>query len=487
MFSDTWKTMEMSNTEGKHHTYFRLESLKEQLEKLLKEASKLSNLDKEAVKSGSTIGPFQATFQKEGVSKARKPPLPPPRKPKVEQTCSSEDPIYPIYTNHYSPLVNDSVNLNLLRDKYVELEHEITNLNEMIKAEVDSSPSNKNYQAISTIQHIGESKAPLQLVKGLPHSANRFEEQREAFREIENGGVNKNNFYPYYFSDPNNDSFYKAVPRDTMTVEILQKQVKEALNLIEITIESSQNNLVSPNANKQNKPQNFEETRSSYSKRAPPPIPRQNVQSIGKLEIYGSTSEELEQEEGKCLIEPVYNNTSNISSNYDVYPLKEDDPYYSSVPMTGSLMEDKLEKIQREATLLNKRVETVVKDNKQHVAPASFDTGMLNLLGSSPRRKDKSCNLEEETDFKSSSQELLQEAEQTQIETEYLKAMLRQTRAENKSLKTSLQQAKDELERRMVLSNIPDELQVNSLCLSILKGFICTIISFHVIEFGTIK
>ena len=112
---------------------------------------------------------------------------------------------------------------------------------------------------------------------------------------------------------------------------------------------------------------------------------------------------------------------------------------------------------------------------------------MLNLLGPSPRRKYKSCNLEEETDFKSSSQELLQEAEQTQTETEYLKAMLRQTRAENKSLKTSLQQAKDELERRMVLSNIPDELQVNSLCLSILTGFICTIISFHVIEFGTIK
>lgn len=487
MFSDTWNTMEMSNTEEKHHTYFRLESLKEQLQKLLKEASKLSNLDKEVATSGSTEGPFQAPIQNDGVCKAQKPPRPPPRKTKIEQTCSSEGPLYPIYANHYSP-GNDSVKLNLLRDKYVELEHEMTNVAEMIKAEVNCGSSNKNYQATSTIQHIGENKSPLQFVRKPPHSANRWEEQREPLRETQNGGVNKNSTYPNYFSDPNNDSYYRAAPRETMTVEILQKQVKEALKLIEITIESNKNTLASPDVNEENKPQNFEATRSSYSKRAPPPIPLQNVQSSSKLEIHENMSEELEQEGGKCLKEPVYGNTrrpawsdKEILSIHEVYTFKEDNSYYSSVPMMGSLTEDELEKLRREAMTLNKRVETVVNDNKQHVGTVSSDTGMLKSLGPSTRRRYQSCNLEEESDFKSSSQDFLQEGEEIQTETEYLKAMLSQTLAENTSLKTSLQQATDELERKTILSNIPDELQVNSLSLSIVKDFIRIILSCRLI------
>lgn len=487
MFSDTWNTMEISNTEGKHHTYFRFESLKEQLEKLLKEASKLSNLDKETATSGTIEGPFQAAIQNHGVCKARKPPRPSPRKTKIEQTCSSEGPICPIYANHYSPR-NDSVKLNLLRNKYVELKHEMTNLAEIIIEEVNCGSSNKNYQATGTMQHIGENKFPLQFVRRLPHSANRWEEQREALRETQDGGVNKNDIYPNYFSDPNNDSYYRAAPRETMTVEILQKQVKEALKLIEITIESNKNTLASPNVNKENKPQNFEATRSSYSKRAPPPIPRQNVQSSTKLEIHESMSEELEQEGGKCLKEPVYGNTrrpvwsdKEILSSDDAYTFKEDNSYYSSVPMMGSLTEEELEKLRREATTLNKRVETVIKENKQHVGTASSDTGMFNPLEPSLRRKYQSCNLEEESDFKSSSQDFLQEGEQIQTETEYLKAMLQQTLAENTSLKMSLQQATDKLERRTILSSIPDELQVYSLSLSILKDFIRIIISCHLI------
>ena len=493
--------MEMINTDEKHHAYFRLETLKEQIQKLLKEASILSNRNKETATSGSIEEPFQVTIQKEGVCKALKPPRPPPRKPKVEQTSGIGD---PIYSNHYNPRVNDSVKLNLLSDKYVELEHEMTNLTEMIKAEVNCSSSNENYQAASTIQQNGQCNAPPQLVGALPHSVNKWEEQKKVLRKTQNGGLNENSFYPYYFSDPNNDPYYRTFPRKTMTVEILQKQLKEALKLIEITIKSSQNILASPNVvNKytgyvpipaprensqrmsklENKPQNFEEAMSSYCKRAPPPIPRQHLQTFSKLEIHGNTSEELEQEEGECLKEPVYGNTrqpvwndKEMSSNDDVYTFKQDDPYYSSVPMTdSSLTEDELENLRREAKMLNMRVDTVVKNNN-------------GSLGPSLRKNYNSCNLEKETDFKCSSQELLQEDEQAQPETEHLKAMLNQALAENDSLKMSLQQAKDELERRMVLSNIPDELQVNTLFLSILKDFISTKISYLLpYRIGTIE
>lgn len=430
-----WNTMETNNKDGKHHADFRLETLKEQAEKLLKETLILSNPDKETTTtSGSTEEPFQATVQNQGVYKARKPPRPPPRS------------------------------------------------------------SNNNYQAKSTVQQNGQCNAPPQLVGAFPHSANRCEEQRKALRETQNGGGNENSSYPNYFSDPNNDPYYRTTLRETMNVEILQKQLKEVLKLIEITIKSSQNTLASPNVNKyveyvpipvprensekmsklEIKPQNFEEAMSRYTKRAPPPVPHQHLQTFSKLEIHGNMSEELEQEEGACSKEPVDGKArqsvcsdNEMLSNDDVCTSRKEDPYYSSVTTTGSsLTEDKLQNLEREAAMLNKKVETVIKDNN-------------GSLGPSLRRKYQSCNLEKETDFKYSSQELLLEDVQTQPETEHLKAMLNQALAENDFLKTSLQQTKDELERRKVLSNIPDEAQVNTQFISILKYFISTKISYY--------
>lgn len=427
--------METNNKDGKHHADFRLETLKEQAEKLLKETLILSNPDKETTTtSGSTEEPFQATVQNQGVYKARKPPRPPPRS------------------------------------------------------------SNNNYQAKSTVQQNGQCNAPPQLVGAFPHSANRCEEQRKALRETQNGGGNENSSYPNYFSDPNNDPYYRTTLRETMNVEILQKQLKEVLKLIEITIKSSQNTLASPNVNKyveyvpipvprensekmsklEIKPQNFEEAMSRYTKRAPPPVPHQHLQTFSKLEIHGNMSEELEQEEGACSKEPVDGKArqsvcsdNEMLSNDDVCTSRKEDPYNSSVTTTGSsLTEDKLQNLEREAAMLNKKVETVIKDNN-------------GSLGPSLRRKYQSCNLEKETDFKYSSQELLLEDVQTQPETEHLKAMLNQALAENDFLKTSLQQTKDELERRKVLSNIPDEAQVNTQFISILKYFISTKISYY--------
>ena len=430
-----WNTMETNNKDGKHHADFRLETLKEQAEKPLKETLILSNPDKETTTtSGSTEEPFQATVQNQGVYKARKPPRPPPRS------------------------------------------------------------SNNNYQAKSTVQQNGQCNAPPQLVGAFPHSANRCEEQRKALRETQNGGGNENSSYPNYFSDPDNKPYYRTTLRETMNVEILQKQLKEVLKLIEITIKSSQNTLASPNVNKyveyvpipvprensekmsklEIKPQNFEEAMSRYTKRAPPPVPHQHLQTFSKLEIHGNMSEELEQEEGACSKEPVDGKArqsvcsdNEMLSNDDVCTSRKEDPYYSSVKTTGSsLTEDKLQNLEREAAMLNKKVETVIKDNN-------------GSLGPSLRRKYQSCNLEKETDFKYSSQELLLENVQTQPETEHLKAMLNQALAENDFLKTSLQQTKDELERRKVLSNIPDEAQVNTQFISILKYFISTKISYY--------
>ena len=430
-----WNTMETNNKDGKHHADFRLETLKEQAEKLLKETLTLSNPDKETTTtSGSTEEPFQATVQNQGVYKARKPPRPPPRS------------------------------------------------------------SNNNYQAKSTVQQNGQCNAPPQLVGAFPHSANRCEEQRKALRETQNGGGNENSSYPNYFSDPDNKPYYRTTLRETMNVEILQNQLKKVLKLIEITIKSSQNTLASPNVNKyveyvpipvprensekmsklEIKPQNFEEAMSRYTKRAPPPVPHQHLQTFSKLEIHGNMSEELEQEEGACSKEPVDGKArqsvcsdNEMLSNDDVCTSRKEDPYNSSVTTTGSsLTEDKLQNLEREAAMLNKKVETVIKDNN-------------GSLGPSLRRKYQSCNLEKETDFKYSSQELLLEDVQTQPETEHLKAMSNEALAENDSLKTSLQQTKDELERRKVLSNIPDEAQVNTQFISILKYFISTKISYY--------
>lgn len=296
--------METNNKDGKHHADFRLETLKEQAEKLLKETLILSNPDKETTTtSGSTEEPFQATVQNQGVYKARKPPRPPPRS------------------------------------------------------------SNNNYQAKSTVQQNGQCNAPPQLVGAFPHSANRCEEQRKALRETQNGGGNENSSYPNYFSDPNNDPYYRPTLRETMNVEILQKQLKEVLKLIEITIKSSQNTLASPNVNKyveyvpipvprensekmsklEIKPQNFEEAMSRYTKRAPPPVPHQHLQTFSKLEIHGNMSEELEQEEGACSKEPVDGKArqsvcsdNEMLSNDDVCTSRKEDPYYSSVTTTGS-------------------------------------------------------------------------------------------------------------------------------------------------------
>lgn len=60
--------------------------------------------------------------------------------------------------------------------------------------------------------------------------------------------------------------------------------------------------------------------------------------------------------------------------------------------------------------------------------------------------------------------------------------MLQQSLAENDSLKMSLQQAKDDLEGKMVLSNIPDELQASTLSFRFMNFFSSTIMSYYVIK-----
>lgn len=56
MFSDTSDTLEANNTDRKHYAYIRLESLREKVEKLLKDASKLRNLDRQTDTSDSLKG-----------------------------------------------------------------------------------------------------------------------------------------------------------------------------------------------------------------------------------------------------------------------------------------------------------------------------------------------------------------------------------------------------------------------------------------------
>ena len=469
MFSDTSDTLEVNNTDRKHYAYFRLESLREQVEKLLKEASKLRNLDRQTATSDSLKRQIQGKIENEGACKPRKPPRPPPREPKVGHTSSSED---PIYNNLYDDHVNDSRKLDLLRYKYVKIENEMTNLTELIKREVNYSSSNDYYQASSKTQQTGEYIDTLRVVRGCPQRVHRGEDQGKILRETQNGGVNENSFCPYYFSDSNNDSYYSVAPRETVNVEILHKQLIEALKLIQVTIESCEKPSPIPNVSKYNdfsnrvpipaprkhtkkinklgnKPQNFEEKKIKYYKRAPIPIPRRNLQSLSRVQIQGNFSEEIKEEKNKCLNESAYSNTGRTGQNNkekllndDIYILKEDDPYYCSIPMTGLVTDDELEKLQREAVILNNSSKELRQKNEQ---------------------KEK-------------------QAEKSQIDSEFLKEMLRQSLAENDSLKMSLQQAKDDLERKMVLSNIPDELQVNTLSFHFSKFFSCIIMSHHVIN-----
>lgn len=216
MFSDTSDTLEANNTDRKHYAYIRLESLREKVEKLLKDASKLRNLDRQTDTSDSLKGQIQGKIENKGACKLRKPPRPSPRKPIIGHTNSSED---PIYNNHYDDFVNNSRKLNLLRDKYVKLQNEMTDLTELIKREVNYSSSNKDYQASSKIQKTGECIDPLRVVRGRPQRVHRGEDQGKVLRETQNGEVNENSFLPYYYSDSNNDSYYSVASRETVNVE----------------------------------------------------------------------------------------------------------------------------------------------------------------------------------------------------------------------------------------------------------------------------
>ena len=198
----------------------------------------------------------------------------------------------------------------------------------------------------------------------------------------------------------------------------------------------------------ENTPQNFEEERNKYSKRAPIPIPRRNVQSLSRVEIQGNFSEEIKQEKKNRSNESPYSSTrrteqnnKEMSLNDDIYILK-DDPNYCSIPMAGLVTDDELEKLQREAVMLNNFSKELRQKNEQ---------------------KEK-------------------QAEKLQTDSDYLKARLQQSLAENDSLKMSLQQAKDDLEGKMVLSNIPDELQASTLSFRFMNFFSSTIMSYYVIK-----
>ena len=245
----------------------------------------------------------------------------------------------------------------------------------------------------------------------------------------------------------------------------------EALKLIQVAIESSEKPFSLPNVNKysnlsnrvpipaprkhikknnklENTPQNFEEQRSKYSKRAPIPIPRRKVQSLSRVEIQGNFSEEIKQEKKNRSNESPYSSTrrteqnnKEMSLNDDIYILK-DDPNYCSIPMAGLVTDDELEKLQREAVMLNNFSKELRQKNEQ---------------------KEK-------------------QVEKLQTDSDYLKARLQQSLAENDSLKMSLQQAKDDLEGKMVLSNIPDELQASTLSFRFMNFFSSTIMSYYVIK-----
>ena len=341
--------------------------------------------------------------------------------------------------------------LSLLRKRYIELENEMKNLTEMINQEVNYSSSNKNYEATSTIQKIDEFTSPLYQ----PFvSVNSWKEQGKASREPRGGEINiLNEFnqyscYPYYFSDPNNVPYYRVAPGETVTDEMLRNKVNEATELL-ITNESNGKTLALPNLNRckvycnrvpipvprrnidnlnklENKTQNFEETRSSYYKGAPIPIPRQKLQGLIKPEMQRSILDEDETKQEECKYLNVLPYTpqrgKEISSYDDFYTLREDDPYYSSVPMMGLLMDNELKKLQREATMLSEKEELVVKDNKQQ--------------RNSPQVSRKNDEQKEK------------QVEKSQTENEYVKARLQQTLAECASFETSLQQERHELEKK---------------------------------------
>ena len=126
----------------------------------------------------------------------------------------------------------------------------MTNLTELIKREVNYSSSNKDYQASSKTKQTGECIDPLRVVRGRPQRVHRGEDQGKVLRETQNGGVNENSFLHYYYSDSNNDSYYSVASRETVNVEILHKQLIEALKLIQVKIESSEKSFYLSNVNK---------------------------------------------------------------------------------------------------------------------------------------------------------------------------------------------------------------------------------------------
>ena len=169
---------------------------------------------------------------------------------------------------------------------------------------------------------------------------------------------------------------------------------------------------------------------------------------MSRVEIQGNFSEEIKQEKKNRSNESPYSSTrrteqnnKEMSLNDDIYILK-DDPNYCSIPMAGLVTDDELEKLQREAVMLNNFSKELRQKNEQ---------------------KEK-------------------QAEKLQTDSDYLKARLQKSLAENDSLRMSLQQKNDDLERKMVLSNIPDELQVSNLSFRFMNFFSCTIMSHYVIK-----
>ena len=132
----------------------------------------------------------------------------------------------------------------------MKLQNEMTNWTELFKREVNYSSSNKVYQASSKIQQTGECIDRLRVFRGRPQRVHRGEDQGKVLRETQNGGVNENSFVPYYYSGSNKDSYYSVASRETVNVEILHKQLMEALKLIQVKIESSEKYFSLPNVNK---------------------------------------------------------------------------------------------------------------------------------------------------------------------------------------------------------------------------------------------
>ena len=167
----------------------------------------------------------------------------------------------------------------------MKLQNDMTNWTELIKREVNYSSSNKVYQASSKIQQTGECIDRLRVVRGRPQRVHRGEDQGKVLRETQNGEVNENSFLPYYYySDSNNDSYYSVASRETVNVEILHKQLMEALKLIQVKIESSEKSFSLSNVKKY----------SNLSNKVPIPALQKHVKKLINWKIRHKTLKKKE-------------------------------------------------------------------------------------------------------------------------------------------------------------------------------------------------